>query len=145
MKRLFFVPFLFFLLIFSAYADELDNFVINFNMQIKDDSNFKSDLSVTFGAPQERVEYYYKQVDKPADVYMIFRLSEVTKRPPEQVFEVYKKNRGKGWGVIAMELGVKPGSNEFHLLKEDKIGKHKKEKHKDKGHGKGRDKGKPKD
>jgi hypothetical protein len=30
---------------------------------------------------------------------------------------VYKQSKGKGWGVIAKELGIKPGSPEFHALK----------------------------
>jgi hypothetical protein len=31
--------------------------------------------------------------------------------------DTYKRNKGKGWGVIAQRLGIKPGSAEFHRLK----------------------------
>jgi hypothetical protein len=59
------------------------------------------------------------------------------------VVDVYKKNRGKGWGVIAKSLGIKPGSPEFHALKRgDDLYTHK-EKGKGKG-GKGKGKGKEK-
>jgi hypothetical protein len=30
----------------------------------------------------------------------------------------YQASKGKGWGVIAKELGIKPGSPAFHALKE---------------------------
>jgi len=29
----------------------------------------------------------------------------------------YKAHRGKGWGMIAKEIGIKPGSEEFMALK----------------------------
>lgn len=35
----------------------------------------------------------------------------------DAVYQVYQPNRKKGWGVIAKELGIKPGSPEFHALK----------------------------
>jgi hypothetical protein len=38
-------------------------------------------------------------------------------RPPETVVQTYQTHKGKGWGVIAKELGIKPGSREFHALK----------------------------
>jgi hypothetical protein len=41
----------------------------------------------------------------------------MTQKPPETVLHVYQANRGKGWGVIAKSLGIKPGSREFHALK----------------------------
>jgi hypothetical protein len=33
------------------------------------------------------------------------------------VLREYKSSKGKGWGVIAKSLGIKPGSKEFHELK----------------------------
>jgi hypothetical protein len=48
---------------------------------------------------------------------MVLQLGHMTGRPFEKVYPTYKKNRGKGWGVIAKELGIKPGSPEFHALK----------------------------
>jgi hypothetical protein len=56
-------------------------------------------------------------VKEPADAFMVFQLGQMTGRPAETVVQVYKTNRGKGWGVIAKELGIKPGSREFHALK----------------------------
>ncbi|MCX8085096.1 MAG: hypothetical protein N3C60_09275 [Calditerrivibrio sp.] len=133
------------LLSFNAMASDLDDFILNLNMQVKDDTtSFKAELSTTFGADKTKVETVVKSVDKPADAYMVFRLAEVTKKQPEEVLVVYKKHKNKGWGAVAQELGIKPGSKEFHELKENKLKKKehgKKEKHKEKD----RDKGKGKD
>ena len=41
----------------------------------------------------------------------------MTAKRPEAIVETYQTNRTKGWGVIAKELGIKPGSAEFHALK----------------------------
>jgi len=35
----------------------------------------------------------------------------------EAVLSVYHYHAGKGWGAIARELGIKPGSSQFHALK----------------------------
>ena len=55
---------------------------------------------------------------EPADVYMVVEIAGIQKITVEKVVESYKKNKGKGWGVIAKELGIKPGSKEFKELKE---------------------------
>jgi hypothetical protein len=61
-------------------------------------------------------------------------------RPPDYVLERYKSGRGKGWGVLAKSLGIKPGSKEFHALKrgDDLYSIAGKGKGKNKGKGKGR-------
>jgi hypothetical protein len=48
---------------------------------------------------------------------LILELAKILKKPVDDVFTVYKSNRGKGWGAISKELGIKPGSPEFHALK----------------------------
>ena len=37
--------------------------------------------------------------------------------PPEKALEKYNSGNGKGWGVLAENLGIKPGSKEFHASK----------------------------
>ena len=34
-----------------------------------------------------------------------------------KVLKQYKTSKGKGWGVVAQSLGIKPGSAEFQALK----------------------------
>ena len=53
----------------------------------------------------------------------------------ELVLADYNKHRAKGWGAIARDLGIKPGSKEFHALKEGDFTPGRKGE-KEKGHGK---------
>jgi len=138
MKKLLLVMVLL-LLTSLSYADDLDNFLMNLNMQIGNDkTSFEADLSATFGSNEMKVKSVVGSVDKPADAYMVFRLAEVTKKQPEEVLLVYKKHKDKGWGKVAQELGVKPGSKEFHELKENKLKKHGKKDKEKKEHKKGK-------
>ena len=77
----------------------------------------------------------------PGDVYMSFQTAEVIGQPVQTVADAYSKNKGKGWGQIAKDLGIKPGSAEFHAMKNKMKGKKDKG---EKGNGKGKGKGKNK-
>jgi hypothetical protein len=77
----------------------------------------------------------------PADVFMTLELGVLTGKPFEEIANVYKVKKDKGWGVIAKELGIKPGSPEFHQLKnkaKKNKGKNKNDGHPGKGKGKGK-------
>lgn len=77
---------------------------------------FKKDMSLKFGVSAGDInDYYYKEKFSPGDIYYAFTLSAVTDRPARTIFDLYKTK--KGWGEIAKELGIKPGSREFHMLK----------------------------
>lgn len=54
---------------------------------------------------------------EPADVFMASALAHLTGRPVLTVAETYRRNEGKGWGVVAREMGIRPGSPQFHELK----------------------------
>ncbi len=96
----------------------LDGFLGNLNVQARADMNgFAVKLGAQFGVPVPQVQAVIGTVREPADAFMCLQLGQWTQRPPEQVVQVYKANRGKGWGVIAKSLGIKPGSPEFHALK----------------------------
>lgn len=58
-----------------------------------------------------------KAVSTPADAFMGFQLGQMARQPYQRDVEAYQTRRGKGWGVIAKSLGIKPGSSEFHALK----------------------------
>jgi len=51
------------------------------------------------------------------DLAMGLELHRLSKRPVTSVIDAYGKNRG--WGDIAKDLGIKPGSDEFHRMKRD--------------------------
>jgi hypothetical protein len=44
-------------------------------------------------------------------------LSKIFKKSVGVVAEDYNKNQGHGWGVMAMNMGIKPGSLEFKQMK----------------------------
>lgn len=80
-------------------------------------SDFKLTIGTRFHIGDAEVNLVLSNVDRPADSYMVLRLSELSHRPVADVLNVYKSAHGKGWGVIARRLGIKPGSTAFHALK----------------------------
>ncbi len=125
-----------------AHAD-LNGFLSNVNIQARADMNgFSARLSSQFGVPGVQVNAVVGTVREPADAFMVFQLAQMTRQPPETVVRVYQSKRGKGWGVIAKELGIKPGSREFHALKRGDFVFTGEPGAGDKGHGKGKGKGK---
>ena len=96
----------------------LDVFLNNLNVQARADmGHFAVQVSAQFGVPLPQVQAVIGTVRTPADAFMCFQLGEMTHRPYRDAVQVYQANRGRGWGVIAKEMGIKPGSPEFHALK----------------------------
>jgi hypothetical protein len=132
----------------TAFAS-LDDFLNSINVQARVDlPGFSAKVSSQFGVPVAQVQAIVRSVPTPADAFMVFQLGQMARTQPERVMDVYTPNKKKGWGAIAKELGIKPGSAEFHALKsgdlsftgtpagsDDSPGKGK-----GKGHGKGHNK-----
>lgn len=57
-----------------------------------------------------------------ADLFMATSLARQSHHPVYYVAEQYNRNSGKGWGVMAKNLGIKPGSSQFHRMKRDASG-----------------------
>jgi len=119
MKRLILFSLVFSLLSpLAAIAAGLDDFLANVNIQARADlPGFSAKISTQFGVPLPKVQAVVQTVREPADAFMVFQLGQMSGKQPERVMEVYGPGKGKGWGVIAKELGIKPGSAEFHKLK----------------------------
>jgi hypothetical protein len=131
------------LFIFSPVlaSSDLDSFIKSVNVQAQADLGaFKVMLSTQFGVPVPKVEAIMASVRTPGDAYMCFRVGQVASKPVEVVTKEYQANKGKGWGVIAKNLGIKPGSKEFHALKRGDFDGN----DSDSGKGKGKAKGKGK-
>lgn len=102
----------------AALAGGLDGFLANVNVQARADlPGFSASLSTQFGVPVPQVQAVIRAVPQPADAFMVLQLGQMSGRQPDRVLAVYQPNRQKGWGAIAKELGIKPGSAEFHALK----------------------------
>lgn len=132
---------------FVTYAQEIDNVEVNIiddetvsylsDIDVYANSDivsFRSELSENFGATDDEMDRYLSTEEvSPSDVYYGYVLSTTTNRPISSVMNMYTET--KGWGSVAQELGIKPGSDEFHALKKntfridkEKISKTKKEK-----------------
>ena len=101
---------------------------------------FKTDLNLSYNISEKRIDYLSVSVKmEPAEIYLTLELSKISGKPVDDVVEIYKVHKNKGWGYIAKQLGIKPGSPEFHKLKENT--KNKGSKGKNKGaQGKGKKK-----
>jgi hypothetical protein len=118
-KMLFMVSVVFLLLSSSAIAVAGDfDWVRDFNIRAEaDPSGFRTRLAARFNIGDTQINAVLSNVDKPADAYMVLRLGEMSAKPTDYVIEQYRYGKGKGWGALAKSLGIKPGSKEFHALK----------------------------
>ena len=109
----------------STMAGGLESFLAEIDVKASADLGFfKADLSVTFGVSEPKIDGLFELMARPGDVYMALRIGEVAKQPVERVVAELKKNKGQGWGVIAKNLGIRPGSKEFHALKKSRLSSH---------------------
>ena len=103
-----------------------------------DFGTFRSDISIGYNISEKKIDYLHADIGMSAgDIYLTVEIAKITRRSIDQVVEVYSTHKTKGWGVIAKELGIKPGSPELHALKDNA-------KSKGKGNGKGKGKAKSK-
>ena len=106
----------------TATAMGLESFLDEIEISAsKDMGSFRADLTLTFDVSNGTVAGLFEVMSKPSDVYMCLRVGEVAKQPIDRVVEEYQKHKGQGWGVIAKNLGIKPGSEEFHALKAGRL------------------------
>ncbi len=108
------------LFVLSATAVAAEDFAWTKDFNIKaeaDPSGFRVSLATRFKIGDAEVRLVLSNVEKPADAYILLRLGEMSAQPIDYVIKKYKANKGKGWGVLARSLGIKPGSKEFHALK----------------------------
>jgi hypothetical protein len=91
---------------------------INLRTHGKTLDEFMANISATYNVPRVRIETLIN-IEKltPGDIYMAAGIAKIMKCPFNNVIDEYKNNKGKGWGVVAKRMGLKPGSKEFHELK----------------------------
>ena len=102
----------------AAVAGDFD-WIKGFNIQAQQDpSGFRVRLAARFQIGNAQIDAVLSNVENPADAYIALRLGEMSRQPVDHVIRQYKANKGKGWGAVAKSLGIKPGSKEFHALKQ---------------------------
>lgn len=92
--------------------------LINKNAQ-GDMSSFNADMRASFGVSDSKLDYMRGDLRMSAgDIYIALEIGKIARVKIDRVLTVYNTNRNKGWGYIAKEMGIKPGSREFHQLKD---------------------------
>lgn len=95
------------------------NWVKDFNVKAEADrDSFKAQMSARFNIGNAQVKVVLGNVDSPADAYIVLCLGEMSSKSTDYVLSKYKANKNQGWGALAKSLGIKPGSKEFHALKQ---------------------------
>jgi len=88
-----------------------------------DPDGFIRQLSQRHNVPEEEIRQARERHNLSyGDTYMAASLSRISQKRIGMIAEEYRQNQGKGWGVMAMSLGIKPGSPEFKRMKADARG-----------------------
>ncbi|MEZ4601007.1 MAG: hypothetical protein R2940_14560 [Syntrophotaleaceae bacterium] len=105
-----------------ARAD-LDAYLHSLNISAEGDiGGFRTQVGAHFGASGPQIDLVFRSVDYPADAAVCFWLAVHSGKPVEMVVREYRSRKGQGWGALAKSLGIKPGSAEFHALKQGHLG-----------------------
>jgi hypothetical protein len=100
----------------NTHLSEVNSYAVS-NMDL-----FRKDMSEKFGATKEDLDrYLVKERKQPADVYYGYNLSRTTGKSFPNIMKMYTDKNG--WGSIAKDLGIKPGSEQFHALKDNTLRK----------------------
>lgn len=84
---------------------------------------FVSEMTGHYGAPRSLVLDLLDRRDwAPADVYFACAIASALRIPCLEVVQRYERNPGQGWGNLAKQMGIKPGSPAFHALKNGTVG-----------------------
>lgn len=106
---------------FNTGNSEMDADLSNINLNAKlDFGAFITNLNLTYNISEKKIDYLSISVKmQPAEIYLALELTKLSGKSIDDVVEIYKVHKEKGWGYIAKQLGIKPGSPEFHKLKEN--------------------------
>ncbi len=110
--------------------------------------SFIDELVRYHGAPRDYVtDLLVEQRWAPGDVYYACAIAQVVGRSCRYIADEWQRDHGEGWGALAQRMGIKPGSDEFHRLKDGfapVYDRWSRPLHGAPGNGKGKGKGKPK-
>jgi hypothetical protein len=116
--RMLFCLMLWMLMTASLAHAELDVYLEGLSVSASGDlGGYSTQLGARFGLSRGEVEVVLSSVDSPADAALVLWLGEKSRQPREQVLQIYREEKRQGWGALAKRLGIKPGSAEFHALK----------------------------
>jgi hypothetical protein len=91
------------------------------DLSLADPAGFLLSISLQYKVPLKDLQALKDQGLKPGEILLAVNLLQATQKTLAQVSASWKANKGKGWGVIAKDLGVKPGSDAFQTLKKNTL------------------------
>jgi hypothetical protein len=98
----------------------MDSLAADVDRQAKEDTQGLHERLMSLpGAPSGDVKKALAAGVTLPHVYMMAHIAILSGMPFAAVEADYRKSRGKGWGVVAQNMGIKPGSKEFHALKQN--------------------------
>ncbi len=84
----------------------------------KDYGLFKTEMKASYNVTEAKIDDLKLTFGMQAsDIFMTLEIAFTTGKKVDVVAAEFKKSKGKGWGEIAKNLGIKPGSDAFHALK----------------------------
>jgi len=104
---------------FNTGNSQLDSDLMAINASASaDPGSFKADMKLSYNLSEQQFDYMNVTLHMaPGEVYLALEISRIAKISVDDVLSHYKSNKSKGWGYIANQAGIKPGSEEFHQLK----------------------------
>ena len=126
--------------VFNTGDVNLDAELNLYNSNAKSDmASFEAQMKASFSITDRKLDYMTGSLHMaPGEIYLALEISNIARVEVDRVLSVYKTDKSKGWGYIAKQVGIKPGSPEFHQLKNNTKAQ------KGKGSGKSQSKGKGK-
>lgn len=120
---------------FNTGSIQLDSDLNEINLSASTNfESFKGDLAISYDISEKKIEFMRGSLNMvPGEIYLALEISKLSGTPLDEVNTIYQKNKSKGWGYIAKEAGIKPGSSEFHQLKNNASSKKNKSKNKNNG------------
>lgn len=80
--------------------------------------SFRADMRVSYNVSESKIDYMKGTLHMvPGEIYLALEISSIARISLDNVLSIYKTDKNKGWGYIAKQAGIKPGSEEFHQLK----------------------------
>lgn len=80
---------------------------------------FIDEVVVSTRAPRHWVEtLVVERRYAPGDVYMLAECAYRSGLGYDEALRIYEQHHGEGWGAMAKRMGIKPGSAEFHAMKQ---------------------------
>lgn len=106
---------------FRTGSPEFEKELNTINREAKGDLiGFKQRLEEQHHVGIRQIDGLLSKLREPAEALIALRIHSITNTPLDRIMQSYSTNRDQGWGKIAKDMGIKPGSPEFHALKNGK-------------------------